>query len=115
MLKWGFILGLFFGALFWTHFCIQLGSEWEGGLFSKITLPPPSHTLPPRSFPKGNPLSVNLSVLKALSGTLPPSSFPEGNPFAQPLNAKGTFRNTCSGKADRKVPKVTIEALEEKM
>ena len=51
-----------------------------------------------RHFPELSPLVLSLkgtltehlSVLKALSGT-------------------------CSGKTDRKVPKVTIEALEEKM
>ena len=82
-------MGSIFGALFWTHFCIQLGSKWGGGLFSKITLPPPSHTLPPSSSPEGDPINEPSSA-KALSGT-------------------------CSGKTDRKVPKVTMAAFEEKM
>ena len=77
-------MGLFFGPTFESN----LAPKGEGAYPDRL------HLLPP--------LTLSPLVL-SLKGTL----------YGEPLSAKA-LSGTCSGKADRKVPKITMVAFEEK-
>ena len=87
--------GLFLELFFEPTFESNLGPKGEGAYPISLPFLPPL-TLSPLVLSLKGTLLHNLSMLKALSGT-------------------ALLPHTWSGKADRKVPKVTIEALEEKM
>ena len=88
MLKWGvYFWGSFWDPLFgenWIKNCSKTG----GGLSLSFYPTPPSHTLPPSSFPEGNPNRAPLSAKGTFRNTLPPSSSPEGDPINEPSSAK---------------------------